>query len=278
MVNIGDTICAALDKGGGVCFGPDTFVIYTRAPLPRSFANLDHNVALHTKLTAAAASVCETLPVYVDLDATTVTQLASLPVPLPSPAETESNSTTSHLPWFLINAATIKKHCVVGSGLSVHALLVILQRPWCVLEICCTDAKTIASVREFAQLAVQEDPGSYDAAIKLLGHEHRTRMATSLASGPADISSSVAHSAPAPRCSIKALRDIYAASTLTASYNRFWLPLICTCAVYLDMSFSEVVRRIREDMDRPAGEREREGRLDWINLYGELLRKIGECV
>ncbi|KAJ0415851.1 hypothetical protein BJY00DRAFT_251110 [Aspergillus carlsbadensis] len=282
MVIPGDTICAALDKGGGVRFGPDTFAIYTRAPLPRSFADLDKDVALHTKLTVAAALVCQTLPIYVDIDATAVTQLASLPVsvPLTSHVETESNKTTSHPPWFLINAATIKKHCVVGSGSVVQALLVVLQRPWCVLEICCTDTATITAVLGFAQLAAQEDADSYDAAIRLLSHEHRARVAPAPASAPitADISTSVSQHGSAPRCSMNTLRDIYAATTLTASYNQFWLPLICTCAVYLGVSFSEVVRRIRKDLDTNGPSGENEGSLKSIGLYGEILKMINECV
>ncbi|KAL2845224.1 hypothetical protein BJY01DRAFT_183676 [Aspergillus pseudoustus] len=276
MVILGDTICAALDKGGGVRFGSDTFAIYTRALLPRSFATLDQKVPLRDKLIASAELVCQTLPVYVDLDAAAISHLASLPVPLTPHVEFEENQTTSHPPWFLINAATIEKHCVVGSGSIVQALLVILQRPWCVLEICCTDTKTIASVREFAQLAAQEDSDTYDAAMELLSHEHRMRMAAPLAPVVADIPDSVSQSKPLPRCSIKALRDMYAAATLTASYNRFWLPLICTIAVYLDISFLDVVRRVREDMDRSGVPKE--GRLDWIGLYREILRKIGECV
>jgi hypothetical protein len=282
MVIPGETICAALDKGGGVRFGPDTFAIYTRAPLPRSFADLEKNVALHTKLTAAASLVCQNLPVYVNLDATDVTQLASLPVPVPltSHVETESNKTTSYPPWFLINAATIKKHCVVGSGSVVQALLVILQRPWCVLEICCTDTATIAAVLGFAQLAVQEDKDSYDAAVRLLSHEHRTRVAPVPASAPvmADISAAISQHRPAARCSINSLRDIYAATTLTASYNRFWLPLICACAVYLGISFSEVVRRIREDLDTDGPSDEKADGLNWIGLYGEILKMINECL
>ncbi|KAL2838001.1 hypothetical protein BJX68DRAFT_249390 [Aspergillus pseudodeflectus] len=283
MVIPGDTICAALDKGGGVRFGPDTFAIYTRAPLPRSFADLDKNAALHTKLTAAAALVCQTLPVYVDLDATDMTQLASLPVPVPltSNVEAVSNKTTSHPPWFLINAATIKKHCVVGSGSVAQALLVILQRPWCVLEICCTDPATIAAVLAFAQLAAQEDLDSYDASVRLLSYEQRARITPAPASAPitADISTpSISQHWPGPRCSINALRDIYAATTLTASYNRFWLPLICTCAFYLSISFSEVVRRIRKDLDvdGPLGEKERGS--TWTGLYREILKMINECL
>ncbi|KAL3459817.1 hypothetical protein BJX64DRAFT_196414 [Aspergillus heterothallicus] len=278
MVILGDTICAALDKGGGVCLGRNTFAIYTRAPLPRSFANLDQNVLLHTKLTASAEVVCQTLPIYVDMDATAVTQLASLPVPPTPQVEIEGNQTAGHPPWFLIKAATIEKHCIVGSRSIVQTLLAVLQRPWCVLEICCTDTKTIASVREFAQLAAKEDPDGYDAATKLLSHEHRARMAISSASITVDMSTRFTKTASSQRCSIKALRDIYAAATLTASYNRFWLPLICTCAVYLDISFLEVVRQIRKDMETPADESVEENRLDWIALYSELLRKIGECL
>ncbi|KAL2863345.1 uncharacterized protein BJX67DRAFT_263650 [Aspergillus lucknowensis] len=263
MVILGDTLCAALDKGGGVRFGPDTFAIYSCAPLPPTFRHLEHNGALYARLTASASLICGTLPVYVNLEAPAVAQLASLPVPAPIPTPpARSAKAARHLPWFLINAATIEKHCVIGNGSVVEALLVILQRPWCVLEICCTDTETVVAVRKFAQLAAQEDPDSYDAAVRLLAHEQRMRSLSS-------------KKPSSSHCSVKALRDIYAATTLTYSYNRFWLPLICTCGVYLDVSFSEVVKWVREDTYGPeAGN----NRLDWIGLYGEVLRRIGDWV
>jgi len=265
MVTTNNNICAALDYGGGVCFGPQTFVIYSCIPLPKSFQQLKKDVALYAQLTASASLICETLPVHVDLEAPAVAQLAALPVP---PARLAN--TIYHVPWFLFPAATLENHCVIGNGSAVESLLVILQRPWCVLEVCCGALETVTAVRQFAQLAAQVDPDGYDAAVRILSHEHRTRtspMAT-------DISRS---SDPyASRCSVKTLRDIYAVTTLTRSYNRFWLTLICSCAVHLDVPFSEVVRRICDELcDRPEAI---DSRLEWICLYRVLLRKIGDWV
>ncbi|KAL4886315.1 hypothetical protein BJY04DRAFT_178856 [Aspergillus karnatakaensis] len=258
-----DTLCATLDHGGGVRFGPHTFAIYSCAPLPASFAqhqlNLGANIAFRNALNTAAAQVCETLPVYVDLDASQTAQLTSLPVPAQPPI-----NPIYYLPWFLINSARLEKHCVVGRGSVVESLLVILQRPWCVLEICCTDIETITAVREFAVLAAEKEPRSYDAAVRLLSHEIRARTSLSAL----DISE---FDVPPSRCSAKELCEIYAATTLVRSYNRFWLPLICSCAVYLGIPFSEVVRRVHRDVLEGG-----DGTVDWIELYRVLLGLIGD--
>ncbi|KAL4915625.1 hypothetical protein BDW62DRAFT_122588 [Aspergillus aurantiobrunneus] len=260
---ISDTLCAALDHGGGVRFGPQTFAIYSCAPLPPSFELVKQNDALGAQLKTSASRVCKTLPVYVNFKAPAVAQLCSLPVPRAQPPA----NTIYRLPWFLINSATLNEHCVVGRGSVVESLLVILQRPWCVLEVCCADIETVATVREFAVLAAQADPESYNAAVRLLNHEYRARISP--------VISDVFHvvDPPASPCSEKVLRDIYAATTLIRSYNRFWLPLICSCAVYLDLPLSEVVRRIRDDScGGPDGSR------NWVDLYRMLLGRIGDWV
>ncbi|KAL5338147.1 hypothetical protein BJX70DRAFT_218169 [Aspergillus crustosus] len=258
-----DTTCAALDHGGGVRFGPQTFAIYSCTPLPPTFhqSQLNQHIALRDQLIASAAQICKTLPVHVDLNPFEVTQLVSLTVPAQPPA-----NSIYHLPWFLINSASLDKHCVIGRGSAVESLLVILQRPWCVLEICCADTETIAAAQDFARLAANEDPRRYDSAVRLLSHELRAR------SSP--VRESIC-SLDASRCSVKALCHIYAATALVHSYNRFWLPLICSCAVHLDIPFSEVVRRIRKD-SREGTENLDSGRLDWIDLYRVLLRRLGD--
>ncbi|KAL4870221.1 hypothetical protein BDV12DRAFT_63388 [Aspergillus spectabilis] len=258
-----DTTCAALDHGGGVRFGPQTFAIYSCAPLPPSFrqSQLNQKVALRVQLNTSALQVCKTLLVHVDLDASEVAQLVSLPVPAQPPV-----NSIYHLPWFLINSARLEKHCVIGRGSEVESLLVILQRPWCVLEICCADNETIAAVRDFARLAAKEDPARYDVSVRLLSHELRARS-SSVTKDTGELHAS--------RCSVKALCDIYAAMTLVHSYNRFWLPLICSCAVHLGIPFSEVVRRICEDYCEGAGS-SGVGRVDWIDLYRVLLGRIGD--
>ncbi|KAL4793375.1 hypothetical protein BDV19DRAFT_366758 [Aspergillus venezuelensis] len=276
---ISDATCAALDHGGGVRFGPHTFAIYSCAPLPPAFSQekLEQDGPLYTKLKDAAAKVTKTLPIHINADLTVNGDLSNCPAKaalLESFAvprtQQQSTNTVHHLPWFLINAATLEKHCVIGRSSAVESLLVILQRPWCVLEICCAETETVRSVLKFAQIAVKEDSDSYDAAVWLLSHECRSRLASlSLASHvlPCD--------ATAPQCSEKRLCDIYATTTLSRSYNRFWLPLICSCAVYLGLPFSEVVRRIRDDSD--YGNRGN-GLKRWIDLYRVLLGRIGGWV
>ncbi|KAL4974414.1 hypothetical protein BDW66DRAFT_161328 [Aspergillus desertorum] len=274
-----DTICAALDHGGGVRFGPQTFAIYSCAPLPPSFEQIRHNATLHTRMSGLAARVCKTLPVYVDLQDTDVAELASLPVPVtvrrgqPMPPIGANTINPDYLPWFLLNAATFNKHCVVGRNSAVESLLIILQRPWCVLEICCCiDTQTIGAVLVFALLAAQIDPTSYAAAVTLLSHEYRARIGTLINSTCIFASGGTNGIQYTQQCSEKALCDTYAATTLVSSYNRFWLPLICCCAAYLDLSFSDVVRRIRDDSGGM------DGGMGWIELHGYLLRRIGDWI
>lgn len=263
-------MCHSRPRRGRPLRYPNLRYLFPRA-LPASFLQLKANVALYTQLTAVASLVCETLPVYVNLKApAAVAQLAALPVP--PAARRVSNNATYHIPWFLLPAATLKKHCVVGNGSAVESLLVILQRPWCVLEICCGETQTVAAVSDFARLAAQGDPDSYDAAVRLLSHELRMRILPVVT----DISRSSGDPYAASRCSLKALCDIYAATALVQSYNRFWLMLICSCAVHLDVPFSEVVRQICDELcDKPEA---MHSRLRLIRLYTVLLRKIGDWV
>ncbi|KAL4958971.1 uncharacterized protein BDV14DRAFT_185651 [Aspergillus stella-maris] len=276
---ISDATCAALDHGGGVRFGPHTFAIYSCAPLPPAFSQgkLEQDGPLNTKLKDATARVTKALPIHINADLNVYGDLSNCPAKrslLQSLAvprtQQQSTNTVYHLPWFLINAATLEEHCVIGRSSAVESLLVILQRPWCVLEICCAETETVRSVLKFAQVAVKEDPDSYDAAVWLLSHECRSRMA---------LSSLTSHVLPcdatASQCAEKRLCDIYAATTLSRSYNRFWLPLICSCAVYLGLPFSEVVRRIRDDF---ADEIKEDGLKGWIELYRVLLGRIGDWV
>ncbi|KAL4815291.1 hypothetical protein BDW67DRAFT_164183 [Aspergillus spinulosporus] len=274
-----DTVCAALDHGGGVRFGPQTFAIYSCAPLPPSFKQIRRNASLHTQMSRLAASVFKTLPVYVDLPDTDVAELASLPVPVsvprgqPMPPISANAINPDYLPWFLINAATFKKHCVVGRNSAVESLLIILQRPWCVLEICCCiEAQTIGAVLAFAKLAARIDPKSYDAAVQFLSHEFRVRIEPVLKSTGILTSGGTDDLLHTPRWSEKAICGIYAATTLVSSYNQFWLPLVCCCAVDLHLPFSDVVRRIRDD----AGGLD-DG-LDWVELHGCLVRRIGDWI
>jgi hypothetical protein len=279
VTSASDTICAALDHGGGVRFGPQTFAIYSCAPLPPSFKQIRRNATLHGQMSRLAARIFKTLPVYVDLQDTDVAELASLPVPVsvprgqPMPPFTANAINPDYLPWFLINAATFKKHCVVGRNSAVESLLIILQRPWCVLEICCCiEAQTIGTVLVFAKLAAQIDPKSYEAAVQLLSHEFRVRIEPLRDSTSILTSGGTDDMLYTLQCSEKALCDIYAATTLVSSYNSFWLPLVCCCAIDLHLSFSNVVRRIRDD----AGGLD--GGMNWIELHGCLVRRIGDWI
>ncbi|KAL4801596.1 hypothetical protein BDV18DRAFT_74278 [Aspergillus unguis] len=260
------TTCAALDQGGGVRLG-QTFAIYSCASLPARVAHLSRNDAVHTELKRHASQICKTLPIYVDASDMAVTELAALPAgPRTHGDSSPSESPATRLPWFLINAATITAHCIVGRTSPVESLLVVLQRPWCVLEICCADTETIFSVRRFALIAAELCPESYTAAARLLSHELRARLLPvfqyDVGSGHGPDRQSVKH----PRCAERALCEVYRSTTLVSSYNRFWIPLIACCAVYLDLSIAEVVGNMKN------------GRVRWIDLYRKLLARIGDWI
>ncbi|PYI34987.1 hypothetical protein BP00DRAFT_9266 [Aspergillus indologenus CBS 114.80] len=260
------SVCAELDKGGGVRLGSHTFAIYSCAPPPPSWPQFRDDVTTYTQLTVCAARVCETLPVLLNLEPCTLAQLASLPV-----STSRSIGTIPTVPWFLLHASMFERHCVIGRGSTVKSLLIILQRPWCVLEACCSNTETIIALKDFALAAAQVDPDRYDAAVRLLSHESGARGTLG-----GDLNLRTKHVC-ASRSSLAGVRSIYVASTLTAvtSYNRFWLSLICTCAVYLEVSFSEVVRQMRDNLcDRPADD----ALTHLISLYSMLLRQIGNQV
>ncbi|OJJ98996.1 hypothetical protein ASPACDRAFT_44626 [Aspergillus aculeatus ATCC 16872] len=260
------SVWAGLDKGGGVRLGSHTFAIYSCAPLPPSLQQLQDDATTYTQLTTCATRVCETLPVLLNLEPCTLAQLASLPV-----STSPSIGTIPTVPWFLLHASMFERHCVIGRGSAVESLLIILQRPWCVLEACCSNTETIKALRDFALTAAQVDSGRYDTAVRLLSHEAGAR-------GPPgkDVVLRTKHVC-LPPSSLAAVRSIYVASTLNAvtSYNRFWLSLICTCAVYLKIPFSELVRQVRDDLcGQPAGNALNHR----ISLYSMLVRQIGNQV
>ena len=40
--------------------------------------------------------------------------------------------------WYFLNAAMSNSYCIVGLNNVIEILPVLLRRPWCILELCCT--------------------------------------------------------------------------------------------------------------------------------------------
>ncbi|EED16927.1 conserved hypothetical protein [Talaromyces stipitatus ATCC 10500] len=164
-------------------------------------------------------------------------------------------STQSHIhkqkPHFLLNAAFHTKHCIIGQGSKTEALLVVLRRPWCVLEICVSNnnnlysTKVLELVLAFARTAQRWDYKGYETAVFLLGFEiearHRLLFLT-----PKRVDSDYLRTYRRGMYDIPA-RKVYEICNTPIflpslrSFNSFWIRLICVCAVGLGVSFSEMI-------------------------------------
>ncbi|KAJ5620034.1 hypothetical protein N7510_004018 [Penicillium lagena] len=243
-------ICASYDVGGGVALG-DSFAIYSVVAWPPDWSSIEEDAKLYADLKASALAVSNVLPVWITLDQNSPVGLKSLPCShrqgRPHPRDT--------LPWFLINATRSTKHCVIGHGTAMQSLLMILQRPWCVLELCCCDTATVAAIHEFTSTASKINSTTYSPALRLLSHEMDNRFKDqpqtserwkSLSSAPmhrwARIDSTwFGASAMYVELSRHILR----------SHNAFWLGLVVACSVYLGIAFSELVRTLCDTTSNP---------------------------
>ncbi|KAK6540151.1 hypothetical protein TWF694_008972 [Orbilia ellipsospora] len=230
-------LCAKFDKGGGTGIQGGTFAIYSIASLGQTLdERLQKCPSLLTDLQQAASRVEETVPIYYKLSDIQEDKLHSLPSA--SSMNEDPNSKYPRLPWFLVNAAIAQHHCIVGQNSAVETLLSILRRPWCILEVCCTDYTTIEAVLEFSKLARQVNPELYAAAVLLLSHEAAKR------SSETQIPLPPVSSSRAPEASLGPLREVYTALSADGmkSHNPFWLRVICVCGVQLGIAVSDLLR------------------------------------
>ena len=265
-------ICASYDLGGGVSLG-GSFVIYSVATPLKPSSNIRGSSKLYTELQRAASCVAEVIPVYLSSGPGMRTKFISLPYPnqnnhAQQRKETKrANPVVGSPPWFLINAAISPRHCIAGQNSVVETLLTILQRPWCVLEVCCCDIRTVAAVYKFAVAAekrVDSNSRTYGAAVRLLGHELRKRGINANNEKPEDSST---HPLPLslecpsselwnddsvriPSTMFTRIRETYgdlAINNGLRSHNPFWLCLISVCAVYLGISCSSFAKTLHRD-------------------------------
>lgn len=244
-------LCASFDEGGGVALG-DAFAIYSVVASSPDRSTTSSKSRIQAELISAASAVGNVIPVLVTTENVFTVNIVSLPC-LKHPPFNSAREISPHdsLPWFLINASKFSKHQIVGRKDIVESLLMILQRPWCVLELCCCDSPTISAIHRFAVIATKLNPELYNHALVLLHQELRRRTIPSFGDiKPSELS------LIKPWISFAeldttwfSLKEVYTelSSSRLRSHNSFWLRLISTCAPYLGISCSNLVR-ILSDM------------------------------
>ena len=173
-------LCASFDKGGGVALG-DAFAIYSIVASSPDWSTISSKSGFQAELISAASVVGSVIPVLVTPDDVFTVNIVSLPC-LKHPPFNPAREISPHdnLPWFLINASKFSKHQIVGRENIVESLLMILQRPWCVLELCCCDSLAISAIHRFAVIANKLNPKLYNHALVLLHQELKRRTIPSL--------------------------------------------------------------------------------------------------
>lgn len=296
-------LCAEKDRGGGVslaCRGVAsnnrTFAIYTTAILPRLWRDILHergNDYYVTRLNNLAEKVSMLLPIYTafeDLVDTSKGTLESLPAsPVLETRRVSGNSLTENKPRFLLNAALHKRHCVIGQGSITETLLVVLRRPWCVLEICVGSTHEeygdsgqnatafLEDVLFFASLAYEKDESGYAMAVFLLEHEldkryavktsdpmiatiqrdgkeqfEKTQANASNCQLDNNTRSSQLHTWPRSSYAYASCNKAVFLPSLN-SFNAFWIRLICVSAVEAGMSFSALVGMLAAGISSQIG-------------------------
>jgi hypothetical protein len=258
--------CAKSDKGGGVGLNHEVFAIYSTAALPPLWTNILHSPTpvvgdvsnTLERLHALAEKISASLPIYttwtdiplsslnrehntLEIHSLNTTTTQSPPSNHPS-----HNLIHRQKPHFLLNASLHAQHCIIGQHSKTETLLVVLRRPWCVLEICVSndvhgddDIETLEGIRGFARVAQEVDAAGYGTAVFLLGVEidakkRRKRQHRQMLGGDSRVSYGRVYELCNAAVFMPSLR----------SFNSFWIRLICVCAIELGVSFSWLIRML----------------------------------
>lgn len=271
--------CAKSDKGGGVGLNHEVFAIYSTAALPPLWTDILHSSAAGNtsstieRLHVLADAISASLPIYTSRNDishsspdhgileihslnTTTTTTTTQP-----PSSTHPGQSPIHRkkPHFLINAALHTKHCIIGQGSKTETLLVVLRRPWCVLEICLSnihDIEALGWIRAFALFAQEVDHSGYGTAVFLLGVEiearrRRRRRRQTLPQGEDDC-------LWWDRREMNSSGRVYELCNTAvfipslSSFNSFWIRLICVCAIELGIGFSCMIYMLCEHQQPTA--------------------------
>lgn len=256
--------CAAKDTGGGVSLNY-VFAIYSTATLPPIWRDILHAAPsateIHIKsLEALANKISDFLPIHTSWDDIKSSpssykndQIQSLPPTFPTINFSSSIVTqqiTKHKPHFLINAALHERHCIIGQDSRLQTLLVILRRPWCVLEICVSNlhkTDVLEAVLAFAKTAQELDCSGYSTAVFLLEYEletrrcyfqavkHRSSSLKEHVTVMIDRSHLRLQKGSSSRQVYKMCNTVFLPSL--KSFNSFWIRLICVSAIETGNSF-----------------------------------------
>ncbi|OKL59294.1 hypothetical protein UA08_05222 [Talaromyces atroroseus] len=160
-------------------------------------------------------------------------------------------------PHFLLNAALHERHCIIGRDSPIETLLVLLRRPWCVLEICVSNRHekntgVLEAMLTFARTAQEFDYAGYRTAVFLLEYELLARARTRVYCHSHAMKQGECFgraNAESKGYSFNSSRRVYAMCNTVflpslMSFNSFWIRLICVCAIELGVSFSCMINML----------------------------------
>jgi hypothetical protein len=268
--------CAKSDKGGGVGLS-HVFAIYSTASLPSVWTGKLHAPpdTYVQRLQALANGISVSLPIYTSWDGIrpspspsqehhrTIQPLIISPMTPSSHSDlvtrvSKTQEIAKQKPHFLLNAALHEQHCIIGQGSTTETLLVVLRRPWCVLEICVSNqhdnnTNVLEAMLEFARTAQEFDYAGYTTAVFLLEYELVARARMHCQTFKRRECSSGDITAPkgwweegdalkSPRRVYEMCNTVFLPSL--KSFNSFWIRLICVSAIELGASFSCMINML----------------------------------
>jgi hypothetical protein len=237
--------CAKYDNGGGVA-REEKFVVFTLTTRTQFWLDLANGPGYTPQLVAAAAALAENIPIYSSSEAQSHVSVTSLPS-----SQSNDIDPVDRMPWFFLNASMSRSHSILGRGDAVETLLNTLRRPWCVLELCCSNKHSVKLLLEFAKTAYQLDPEGYEVATMLLSYELSHRATTEgIPVFPVSTNQ--------PILTEQALLDFCKAIFILSrcSYSGFWLRVISICAIKLRTSFSALGLFLANSSEYPASLRD----------------------
>jgi hypothetical protein len=256
--------CYKLDQGGGISI-KDAFVIHSVAKVPQEWDNLLQKPFVKQTLNYKALVVAAAIPFYSE-ESKNQNELRSSVKQLRCIWEEEKKSVLMNArPQFLFNCAVIEQRCLVGEEADlVRTLLVVLQRPWCVLEVCCCDTATLQAMLDFVQVAANLDNKSYALSEILLQHEKRTRGLSSH-----EPSRRSRHRGwKKEKETLRQYTFIIESSTKTVSLNLLWLRIVFICGLELNWSYSELLKSLHDHAEAEIP--------NLLSVYSHVLRQLIE--
>lgn len=240
-------LCSLHDVGGGVHL-EGRFAIYSIAAAPSSWKRDEIDQELLAELENTASVVAQRLPILTTTSPDLTTCLSSLPCPPRQRRKEAFVELCNGRPWFLINAALYTRHCILGCHNALESLLMVLQRPWCILELCCCETPVVAAIHDFVMAAAKLGPVIYRPAVILLSHEisQRTKICCSQPHPLVSTTSRrwrLTSGKPRPDA-IAGYKELSRNSI--RSHKSFWIGLIVTCAIHLELPFCDVILTLGE--------------------------------